>query len=464
MFTSISSRLWLSYLVVVALILVVVTLAQVVFLARNPRLAREAESNLMLAANALERQRIALDDRANLQQAIENADELLDVRIAVYDPGGSLIADSRAATEEGIALGPPQGRRGGPLEILELGDSSGETWLYTTRMLPGGYTLLVATPRPSAPLRAIFSDELFPPILRAGLLALLLSLILSFALTRWITNPLQRVSAAAQDLAEGQSRPIVPEGPDEVQSLARTFNDMTAKVTASQQSQRDFVANISHELRTPLTSIQGFAQAILDGTAKSGKTLAQAAQVIYDEAGRMGRLVQELLELARLDAGTLQLEKQAVDISQLLNELGDRFRPQANSANIEFSIETQPLPLIQAERDRLVQVLSNLIDNAITHTPRGGRVILMAHMKDGNVEITVSDTGAGIPPKEAERIFERFYQVEKSRRGGKGHGVGLGLPIALQIVRAHGGSMRVESEEGKGSRFIVVLPIPPKGE
>lgn len=460
MFTSIRSRFLLSYLLLIAVILGVVTLSVVVFLVRNPRLAREAESNLTLAANAIERQRIAdlqTADPAALADAVERADELLDVRVALFSPQGALLADSRSESE-GV-LPSPQIRRGGGSEIAEFADEQGDPWIFTTRLLPGNYTLMVATPKPRAPILSFFTDELFPPILRAGFLALLLSVALAFLMTRSITAPLQRVSAAARDLAKGQMRVIEPEGPAELQSLARTFNEMGNKVTSSQQSQRDFVANISHELRTPLTSVQGFAQAILDGTAHSGETLKHAAQVIYDEAARMQGLVLDLLELARLDTVTLQLEHRAIDLAKLLRGVADTFSPQASAANIEVTIAKIQIPDLQGDHDRLVQVFANLLDNALKHTPAGGKVEINAKVKKGFVEIAIADNGPGIPPAEAKRIFERFYQIDKSRKAGGRRGAGLGLAIAQQIVTAHGGTIAVESQAGKGSRFIVRLPI-----
>ena len=276
-------------------------------------------------------------------------------------------------------------------------------------------------------------------------------------MTRWITSPLQHVSSAARDLASGKMREVEPEGPAEVQSLALTFNEMGRKVQSGQQSQRDFVANVSHELRTPLTSIQGFAQAILDGTAKGGDTLKHAAQVIFDEAGRMQRLVNELLELARLDASELKLEKQSVTLGLLLENVVEKLRPQAREANIELNLDQIPLSEFVGDYDRLVQVFTNLIDNAIQHAK--SRVEINFEQDKSFIKTTVSDDGSGIPSAEAKRIFERFYQLDKSRRTSQGRGTGLGLSIAQQIVLAHKGKIELESKPGKGSRFIVLLPL-----
>jgi two-component system sensor histidine kinase ResE len=240
---------------------------------------------------------------------------------------------------------------------------------------------------------------------------------------------------------------------------------MSEQVHSSRQSQRDFVANVSHELKTPITSIQGFAQAILDGTAKRGEALQQAARVIYDEAGRMHRLVIELLELARLDAGGGSLKRESVDLGILLAALARKLEPMAKAAGVTLRTDLADLPQLSGDGDRLVQVFTNLTENAIKHTPRDGAVSISAVLLDGATRqdgaalITVADTGPGIPPEEAGRVFERFYQLDKARAAGPDRGVGLGLPIARQIVEAHGGSLSLESELGQGSRFVVRLPL-----
>ncbi|MCL5428985.1 MAG: HAMP domain-containing histidine kinase [Chloroflexi bacterium] len=462
MFRSINSRLLLSYLTLITAILGIVTLSLVFFLVRNPRLAREAESNLLLAANALHRQQVATlqnADRATLENAAEQADTLLGVRVALLSPDGTVLVDSRADTEDELPAHEITSRPQGSAQIAEFSDSNEQTWIYTVRTLPKRFTLVIATLRPRAPLLSFFTDELFPPIWRAGLLALLLSLLLAFLMTRWITSPLQRVTAAARNLAKGQMRAIPLDGPSEIQSLAQTFNEMGNKVIASQQSQRDFVANVSHELRTPLTSIQGFAQAILDGTASSGAALKQAAQVVYDEAARMLRLVVDLLDLARLDAGSMPLDMQSIDVKGLLREVIEKTTPLANNAKIDLSLDSEGGIKITGDHDRLTQVFTNIFENAFKHTPAGGRVKILATTERGSAIVIVSDTGPGIPPEEVKRIFERFYQVDKSRKAGAGRGSGLGLSIAKQILKAHHATIHVESQPGAGSRFIIRLPL-----
>lgn len=464
MFSSIRSRLLLTYFLLIATILGIVTLALVLFLIRNPRLAREAETNLILAADAIGRQQngpAATPDRAQLAIAAQEADELLNVRVLVFSNEGTLIIDSRSDTTSPLDLSNAQTRRAGAIEIRETNDQSGNAWLFVTRQFQRGMTLIVATPKPRAELLAFFSDELFTPILRAGAIALVLSIILAILLTRSITSPLEQVMIAARQLAKGKLQTIEPGGPSELQSLARTFNEMGHNVVTSQQTQREFVANVSHELRTPLTSIQGFAQAILDGTAHGKEAVAKAAQVIVDEAGRMQSLVADLLDLARLDAGAAKVNLQEVNVAALLNQVITKFAPMAAQAKLDLRVEVEPNLMLQGNFERLSQVVSNLVDNAIKFSPPGAPVILAAGKNKDLIEITVSDSGPGIPEKEAHRIFERFYQVDKSRKAG-GRGAGLGLSIAQQIVSAHQGTIQVVSPKGGGARFVVQLPIHPR--
>jgi signal transduction histidine kinase len=234
---------------------------------------------------------------------------------------------------------------------------------------------------------------------------------------------------------------------------------MITRVQAGRKAQRDFVANVSHELKTPLTSIQGFAQAILDGTAQDEEAQQHAAQVVYDEAQRLHRLVEDLLELARMDAGQIDFHQDRVEINALLSAVVERLSVKAAEAGVDVINKVGQLPILIGDGDRLAQVFMNLIDNAIKHTPEGGQVSLWGEYAEGWISIHVEDTGPGIPEEELSRIFERFYQLDKARPGGMDRGVGLGLAITREIVRSHQGRLVAQSEPGRGSRFTVQLPV-----
>jgi signal transduction histidine kinase len=319
---------------------------------------------------------------------------------------------------------------------------------------------------PRMQVLAWFGTNMLPPMVQAGLIALIPSVLLALLISRSISKPLRRVASAAEAIARGETGTRAPiSGPSEVRALARSFNQMTSQVEATQQSQRDFVANVSHELKTPLTSIQGFSQALLDGTASTPEATAHAARVIHQEAERMRRMVDDLLILARFDAGQMTLVHDQVELGLLLRGCIEKLTPQAQTAQVTLELEAaqQPeeQPVVTGDADRLAQVFANLIDNSVAHTPAGGKVTVVARPAAENVvEVTVTDTGEGIPPEATSRIFERFYQVDRSRKRApeRGRSAGLGLAITKEIVEAHGGTLTAESVVGLGSKFTVCLP------
>jgi len=316
--------------------------------------------------------------------------------------------------------------------------------------------LLIVAPRPTA-LAALAEETILPIVLRAGLVALVASVVLAWLISRWVAAPLRRTAEAARAVAAGDySQRLAPAGPEEARSLAASFNEMVQQVRSGQQAMRDFVANVSHELKTPLTSIQGFAQAILDGTAADPQ---HAGGVIYDEAARLARLVEELLDLAKLDTGQAGFDRRPVDLPAILAAIVERLGLKAQQRGIVLENRASSLPMLIGDGDRLAQVFTNLIDNALKHTPQGGVVKLGSELEPAWITIHVDDGGPGIPPNELSRIFERFYQLDKARSGSGPRGVGLGLAISREIVQAHGGTITAASAVGQGSRFSVRLPI-----
>ena len=465
MFNSLRSRLLLTYVLVIGVTLCVIALVTLVYLASNPLQTIQARQRLQSAAEVVDLRTVVSKplDRLALKAAAERIDSRFDVRVLIYDLGGRLIVDSRPF-EPHLEPPPDLENRIRRSVIGVMGDDMGGEWLYLPRSFIAQYVVVLATPRPQTSFFAAVrsrADDLVKPLRQSGVIALVIALGFAFWLTRWISKPLHQMADAVKAVPEGKYQPIQPEGPVEVQSLARVFNEMVDKVQASQQSQKDFVANVSHELKTPLTSIQGFAQAILDGTARTPDELRQAGEVIYEEASRMYRLVVDLLDLAHLDAGTAELQRAPVDLKVLLKEIIRTLTPQANQGQVHLSLDIGDLPSIIGDGDRLAQVFTNLVDNAIHHTPPGGEVRIQAGVNAANVEISVEDSGTGIPPEDLPRIFERFYQVDKSRPGGGVRGVGLGLAIAKEIVESHGGSISVQSQPGQGSVFVVNLPVAP---
>ncbi len=222
---------------------------------------------------------------------------------------------------------------------------------------------------------------------------------------------------------------------------------------------RDFVANVTHEFKTPLTAIQGFAETLLAGALDDRQNRQRFLEIIRDHARRLARLTDDLLKLSLIEAGKLELEVQPVSVAELIDSCVETTRLKAEQKQLTLRAErSDELPAVRGDRSRLAEVLQNLLDNAVQYTPAGGRVTLSAQAVDGNVVISVSDTGIGIPQAEQERIFERFYRVDAARSREVG-GTGLGLAIARHIVEAHGGRIWVESAVGRGSDFHFSIPV-----
>jgi signal transduction histidine kinase len=456
--SSLRVRLLLSFAFVIVAMALIIGGTMLVYVARGNLVSR---LRLQAVAGQLsQRQNIPILDFEATQQVLERIDDTIGMRVLVINSDGVVEVDTRAEQSpefpEFVRF-PRDFRR----DIFQINDLDGNRWLYTGRPVTNEFTLIIAVQR--QPLREVIGSpittELLQALLISGAVAAGLSMLLAVGITRSVASPLQKISQAAHQIAEGEAIKVELEGPREVRELGATFNEMAGKLHAGQISQRDFIANVSHELKTPLTSVQGFSQAILDGTASSSVDRQQAAKVIYDEAGRMHRMVLDLLDLAKLDAGTAEFKRERLELAVLLQQLVERFMPQSWGAQVDLVAQIDSLPVMIGDGDWLVQVFTNLVDNAFKHTPPGGRITLIAREIDGYAEVSIEDTGAGIPQEELSRIFERFYQMDKSRKGGPQHGAGLGLAIAKEIVEAHGGSMTAASREGEGSSFTVRLPF-----
>jgi two-component system OmpR family sensor kinase len=464
MFNSLRSRLWFTYALLSGIILCVVGTGLVIYLIRNPPATTRSYQRLQIITTFLTRRPSLLGSGTlpSAAAALDTVDNAFDARIIILDPEGTVLVDTRAGEEPSIPKLLSLAIKSGNLDLsrdnLRFLDSQGHVWLYVARRIEENDILMAAVPRPPVPLRQILRDELIPPLCQAGLGAVVLALLLAIWMSRWVVHPLQRMTQSAQALAAGKHEPTMVEGPGEVQELARSFNEMSKRVHNTQQSQRDFVANVSHDLKTPLTSIQGFAQAILDGTANTPEELAQAAGVIYTEADRMHRLVLDLLELARMDTGIADFQRQPVDIGNLLRSLIAKLSPQAHQAQVGLRAEIGTLFPLTGDEDRLVQAFTNLVDNALKFTPAHGEVVIRAGRVGEHLEVSVTDTGPGIPTEDLSRIFDRFYQADKSRSGDQ-RGSGLGLAIAKEIILAHRGTITARSPAGRGSTFTVTLPI-----
>jgi signal transduction histidine kinase len=321
---------------------------------------------------------------------------------------------------------------------------------------PGTPAAAIIVARPATGLGEIVGD-LGPRLLSSGLIGVAAALVLGFLLSRSVAAPLRNIARAARSVARGSYSQRVPAtGPREVRDLAANFNRMTEEVQRSQQTLRDFLANISHELKTPLTSIRGFSEAMLDGTIDDDAGIERSAKIISDESNRVLRLVQELLDLSRIESGQVSMQQEDLNIEELFEHVSEVFALRAEETGVGLEVAMNGDKHIRGDFDRLEQVLNNLLDNAFRHTPRGGTVRLASRdLQPGILQLTVADSGCGIPPQDVPHLFERFYRANGARNK---KGYGLGLAISREIVRAHGGEIWATSEPDRGTTFVFTLP------
>lgn len=278
-------------------------------------------------------------------------------------------------------------------------------------------------------------------------------------LARGMTSPLREMAEAASAMAKGDySRRVTATSRDEVGRLAAAFNQMATDLHEVDRMRRDLVANVSHELRTPISALQVVLENLIDGVEPPDQ---ETLGTMLRQVERLGRLVSQLLDLSRLESGTLPLQKEPVEARPLLEEAAReadfKSRTETKDITVEVIVEPESLSL-EADSERVHQVLANLLDNAMRHSPDGGTITLAARGDNGSVTIEVDDEGPGIEEEEASRLFERFYRSDKARSGNDG-GSGLGLAIARWIVELHDGDIRAENRVGRpGCRMVVTLP------
>jgi two-component system OmpR family sensor kinase/two-component system sensor histidine kinase BaeS len=287
----------------------------------------------------------------------------------------------------------------------------------------------------------------------------LLAGLLALRVFRGVATPLADVMAAADAVAAGDLSARVPvpeEGPDPFSNLAESFNRMAEALERSDRQRRNLTADVAHELRNPLHIIQGNLEGVLDGVYEPTQDHVVAT---LEETRLLSRLVEDLRTLSLAEAGELPLRREPVDVAELLADVRTSFSGQAEAAGLDLRVEVKgDPPTVTGDGGRLEQVLSNLVANAMRHTPAGGSIRLRAESTNQGVRITVADTGQGIPAEDLPYVFDRFWRGDRSRSHAGGAGSGLGLAIARQLVEAHGGQIDVESEVGKGTTFTIALP------
>jgi signal transduction histidine kinase len=293
------------------------------------------------------------------------------------------------------------------------------------------------------------------PAVLTGLVAVVLALAMVQVLAHGMTYPLREMVSAARAMARGDyERRVTATSRDEVGELARAFNAMAAELEEVDRMRRDLVANVSHELRTPISALRALLENLIDGVEPVERSTLETT---LRQVERLGGLVEQLLELSKLESGTVPLNRRRIDLRPVAQQVLDETRPQAESRGVILALDgTTPVELA-ADEHRMHEVVVNLVSNAVRHSPPGGHVTLRLAGRDGTARLEVLDEGPGIAPGEAERVFERFYRSDQARAATEG-GSGLGLAIARWIVELHGGTIRAEAAEPRGCRMVVELP------
>jgi len=458
---SLRLKLFLTHSLVVVVTLVIAALGSAVLLREYAN--RVALNSLEDTARPISVQLANLvRGSATLAQVVESLQEQADingVHIFFADAAGDVLRQFTPVEESPVTIEPgtlPQGitraARG------EISTTDGQTLLYAAyplarapAQLVRAQMLVVSIPQPRI---GVVLAGILRPFAWAGIIALVASIPLAFWLSRSVYKPLGEVSAAAEKIAMGEyGYRINSTDTGDIGKLARTFDRMTSEVEASQLKLRHFVADVSHELKSPLTAIQGFSQALLDGTAADKATQDKAARIISDESKRLRRQVDELLDLSRLQSGQFKMNLAKTDLTEVIKQSVEVLSIPAADKSVAIVVDAEPELWIQGDANRLEQVFNNLLDNAVKNSPSFTGIKVAARRDDSRIEVSVADQGPGIHPDALPHVFDRFYQVTGVRTG-----VGLGLAITREIVLAHGGTIEAKSAPGAGAEFIVNLP------
>jgi two-component system sensor histidine kinase BaeS len=347
----------------------------------------------------------------------------------------------------GSELLPPGARRAADVGRPAKGTTTiaGTAYYFAAQPI-GAQTFVLLRPRSQAGTN---SHPFVEGLLLAALAGALLAAAVAFLLARRIARPVHRVAEASRSLATGQQPAPVPlEGPDELRVLAAAFNDLSEQLARAREAERNFLLSVSHELKTPLTAIRGYAEALREGAVPAD----EAAEIVGRDARRLERLVGDLLDLARMNKSEFAVHPAEIDLAEVAAEAVRRYEPQAAGFGVALELDAPAAAPAVADADRLLQVISNLVENALRVTPPHGRVRVEA----GPGRIAVADNGPGLEPEELPHAFDRFYLWSRYGRE-RPVGTGLGLAIVKQLTTAMGGTVDVTSAAGGGTRFVVAF-------
>ncbi|HKW71373.1 MAG TPA: HAMP domain-containing sensor histidine kinase [Candidatus Dormibacteraeota bacterium] len=311
---------------------------------------------------------------------------------------------------------------------------------------------------PQSSIATAAAGDLATRLLEAGGAALIVAMLMTLLVSQSVTRPVSQLAAAAEDIAAGNySRRVSIKGQDEIGMLGSAFNRMAEAVERARKVQRDFLANVSHELKTPLTSLIGFSQALVDGSLLSDTERTRAATIVHEESERVLRMAQELLDLARVEAGSISMHITSVDLGGQLEQELEMVRPRAGARKLALKLNVpDDIPPVAADPERLHQILDNLLDNAVKYAPEESAITAMARLSGGAVETVVANP-AGPHRPDPDRMFDRFYRSDPSRSAAAG-GVGLGLSISRELASAMKGRLWADFDDAGNLRLHLTLP------
>ncbi|MBA7679368.1 Signal transduction histidine-protein kinase BaeS [subsurface metagenome] len=392
----------------------------------------------------------------NIQETLRSLPLSTSARILVTDSSGVIIADTarewlgKESAEVSLSDGTPITVSGQTVGSLYLLTSGGMVRGHMGGRIPQAIPMVVTSEED-------FLERVNDSLWKVGLIAVAVALVIGLILTRQITRPVRALISGARHLTKGElSYRVTVKSRDEIGELADSFNIMASSLEKGEQSRRQLTADIAHELRTPLTVIEGTVDGIIDGVFQPD---TEHLRSIKEQTALLTHLISDLRDISLAESGQLKLNLTSTDMVELVRRVVSNYEINAREKNIRIKLEEEPqISEIEADTVRMEQVISNLLVNAIRHTPSNGSISVTIKNDEGGLAISVADTGEGIAPEDLPHVFERFYRSGSSRSRKEG-GTGLGLAIVKQMVEAHGGKVWVESKMGTGSIFSILFPF-----
>ncbi|MBM7853927.1 signal transduction histidine kinase [Desulfohalotomaculum tongense] len=476
---SIVTKLWAAITVLVLLVIGIAGAAQTSFM-ENIYYQQQSEQLISIGNKAAKLARTEIDAQV-LDMKVAVISEMIDGNVMIIDKNNTVLSCQGLGISTKDMIMDLHNPHHGPLTQDDLnrlfnGETivhKGRSEYFQTDVLSVGIPVddpksaagAVIIHAPLKPLAGQFATFKII-IIYTAVSGIVLATILSLLFSKMVSRPLLDMSRVSLAMASGDfSRQVTVNSNDEVGLLASSLNTLStrlqeklAQLERLDQMRREFVANVSHEIKTPLTIMQAFTEALEDDIVTGDRERKEYLKNINEEIHRLRRLVNDVLDLKKMEEGHGDFEKEYVDLNSVVSSVENKFRALKEKArvNLEFNID-RSTPQVFCSKDRIEQVFINLIDNAIRHTPEGGKVSVNISPKADSVMIEVKDTGTGIAGEDLPMIWERFYKADKSRTRGQG-GTGLGLAIVKRIIEAHGGCINVQSRPGAGTTFTIILP------